>query len=83
MDLKDYEEMRRQLLEEFEKDKKQEEEIEMKEPKICVSPNAMAPDAATVLYIIAMAVAALFHGRILIWIVLTIVWRMHMSKFGK
>lgn len=56
---------------------------DVEEQQIHVHPDAMAPDAATLLYIIAMAVATIFKGRILIWIVLTIIWRRHMVKFGK
>ena len=79
----DYSEIRRMVLDTKKQNEKDEPHYEAQEPQVHVHPDAMAPDAATLLYIIAMVIATIFKGRILIWIVLTIIWRRHMAKFGK
>lgn len=47
----------------------------------CLPYNSLDPDTATVVWVIVMLVATIFKGNWVIWIVATIVWRMHLAKY--
>ena len=43
-------------------------------------PNSLENDEATILWIVVMAVATIFKGNWVIWIVATIIWRRHINR---
>lgn len=52
-------------------------------PKQCDHPNTMENSTATVLWIIVMIVGALFRGRLLVWIVATLVWLSFITRHSR
>ena len=43
-------------------------------------PNSLENDEATVIWIIIMAVATIFKGNWIIWIIATIIWRRYITR---
>lgn len=43
-------------------------------------PNSLENDEATILWIVVMAVATIFKGNWLIWIIATIIWRRYITR---
>ena len=48
--------------------------------KNCDHPNSLENDEATILWIVVMAVATIFKGNWLIWIIATIIWRRYITR---
>lgn len=46
----------------------------------CDHPNSLENDEATLLWIVVMAIATIFKGNWVIWIVATIVWRKYITR---
>lgn len=46
----------------------------------CDHPNSLENDEATILWIVVMAVATIFKGNWLIWIIATIIWRRYITR---
>jgi hypothetical protein len=46
----------------------------------CDHPNSLENDEATILWIVVMAIATIFKGNWLIWIVATIIWRRYITR---
>lgn len=46
----------------------------------CDHPNSLENDEATVLWLVVMAVATIFKGNWLIWIIATIIWRRYITR---
>ena len=46
----------------------------------CDHPNSLENVEATILWIVVMAVATIFKGNWLIWIIATIVWRRYITR---
>lgn len=85
------EEREKELNEFLEKIKKRDEEQE-REKKLqkqknaetffenCDHPNSLENDEATILWLVVMAVATIFKGNWLIWIIATIIWRRYITR---
>lgn len=43
-------------------------------------PNSLENDEATILWIVVMAIATIFKGNWIIWIVATIIWRKYITR---
>lgn len=43
-------------------------------------PNSLENDEATILWVIVMAVATIFKGNWIIWIIATIIWRRYITR---
>lgn len=48
--------------------------------KNCDHPNSLENDEATILWIVVMAIATIFKGNWIIWIVATIIWRKYITR---
>lgn len=48
--------------------------------KNCDHPNSLENDEATILWIIVMAIATIFKGNWIIWIVATIIWWRYITR---
>lgn len=46
----------------------------------CDHPNSLENDEATILWIVVMAVATIFKGNWIIWIIATIIWRRYITR---
>ena len=46
----------------------------------CDHPNSLENDEATLLWIVVMAVATIFKGNWIIWIIATIIWRRYINR---
>lgn len=46
----------------------------------CDHPNSLENDEATILWIVVMAVATIFKGNWIIWIIATIIWRKYITR---
>lgn len=46
----------------------------------CDHPNSLENDEATIIWIVVMAVATIFKGNWLIWIIATIIWRRYITR---
>ena len=43
-------------------------------------PNSLENDEATIIWIVVMAVATIFKGNWIIWIIATIIWRKYITR---
>lgn len=43
-------------------------------------PNSLENDEATILWVVVMAIATVFKGNWIIWIVATIIWRKYITR---
>ena len=43
-------------------------------------PNSLENDEATIIWIVVMAVATIFKGNWIIWIIATIIWRRYITR---
>ena len=73
--------------EEWEAKKRAKQELK---PKIeqnpfenCDHPNSLENDEATIIWIVVMAVATIFKGNWIIWIIATIIWRRYITRHEK
>lgn len=48
--------------------------------KNCDHPNSLENSEATIVWIIVMAVATIFKGNWIIWIIATIIWRKYITR---
>lgn len=48
--------------------------------KNCDHPNSLENDEATILWIVVMAIATIFKGNWVIWIIATIIWRRYINR---
>lgn len=46
----------------------------------CDHPNSLENSEATIIWIVVMAVGAIFKGNWIIWIVATIIWRRYITR---
>lgn len=46
----------------------------------CDHPNSLENDEATIVWVVVMAVATIFKGNWLIWIIATIIWRRYITR---
>lgn len=46
----------------------------------CDHPNSLENNEATIVWLVVMAVATIFKGNWLIWIVSTIIWRRYITR---
>lgn len=46
----------------------------------CDHPNSLENDEATIIWIVVMAVATIFKGNWIIWIIATIIWRRYITR---
>lgn len=46
----------------------------------CDHPNSLENDEVTILWIVVMAIATIFKGNWLIWIIATIIWRRYIAR---
>ena len=46
----------------------------------CDHPNSLENNEATIVWLVVMAVAAIFKGNWLIWIIATIIWRRYITR---
>ena len=46
----------------------------------CDHPNSLENDEATLLWIVVMAIATIFKGNWVIWIIATIIWRKYITR---
>ena len=66
---------------EIDKKKQVQRQETQKNPfKNCDHPNSLENDEATIIWIIVMAVATIFKGNWIIWIVATIIWRKYITR---
>lgn len=85
------EEREKELNEFLEKIKKKDEKQERKKEQQkqnnaatffenCDHPNSLENDEATIIWIVVMAIATIFKGNWLIWIIATIIWRRYITR---
>ena len=75
----------KQANERWEKYKKEDDEKKGPKPSIddfknYDHPNSLENDEATIIWIVVMAVATIFKGNWIIWIIATIVWRRYITR---
>jgi hypothetical protein len=46
----------------------------------CDHPNSLENDEATIVWVVVMAIATIFKGNWLIWIIATIIWRRYITR---
>ena len=46
----------------------------------CDHPNSLENSEATIIWIVVMAVATIFKGNWIIWIIATIIWRKYITR---
>lgn len=85
-------EEREKELNEFLKEVKQRDESKEQEKELkrqqnsdspfanCDHPNSLENDEATILWIVVMAIATIFKGNWIIWIIATIIWRKYITR---
>lgn len=59
---------------------KQEQRIQENFFDNCDHPNSLENDEATALWLVVMAVATIFKGNWIIWIIATIIWRRYITR---
>lgn len=46
----------------------------------CDHPNSLENDEATIIWVVVMAIATIFKGNWIIWIISTIIWRRYITR---
>lgn len=68
----------------FDAKKKSEQELKpqsLQNPfENCDHPNSLENSEATIIWIVVMAVATIFKGNWIIWIIATIIWRRYITR---
>lgn len=63
-----------------EKRKKQPKESVEEQFKRYDHPNSLENDEATIIWVVVMAIATIFKGNWIIWIIATIIWRRYITR---
>ena len=58
----------------------QRQEVQKNPFENCDHPNSLENDEATIIWIVVMAVATIFKGNWIIWIIATIIWRRYITR---
>lgn len=46
----------------------------------CDHPNSLENDEATIVWVVVMAIATIFKGNWIIWIIATVIWRRYITR---